>query len=123
MEAHWFEREDHFAGFIHRFDRFLKPRRGGPDTELPIVSDADCYGYAVSNPCVPNARDVGGCLRSYRVEADHSGFTRDAGIAYVDVVAASSYLLARSASLRDVLVARVREVQPETAAGLVAARA
>src|SRR2546423_9330640 len=103
MEAHWFEREDHFAGFIHRFDRFLKPRRGGPDTELPIVSDADCYGYAVGNRCVPNASDVGGCLRSYRADADHSGFTRDPGIAYADVVAAGGQLRSRAAFRAHVL--------------------
>src|SRR5262245_8112459 len=73
-EAHRMQGENRFARLVHRFDRFLKPRRGGPDTELPIVGDADCYRCAMSNPCVPNPSDVGGCLGSYRADADGAGF-------------------------------------------------
>ena len=72
-KRHRLKRENRFARFVHRLDRLLEPHRGSSDTQLPIGSDADCYGYAMTKRRLPNACDKCRRLGSSGSDADDPG--------------------------------------------------
>ena len=84
MKRHRLERQDSFAGLIHRLNLFLKPARGAGGPELTVgIYD---YIYRVSNPrCHTNGGDKGCCLK-FAADADSVGLAIDTRVTNFDIV-------------------------------------
>ena len=92
MERHRLERQERFAGFVHRFNLFLEPARGAGGPELTVDIYKDWQGVSTSGRHAANAGDKGSCLK----KADASGvritgFTR---VTDIDIVVAGGEILA-----------------------------
>src|SRR5262249_53082388 len=83
-EGHRFECENRFAGFIHRFDRFLETRRRSCGPEVPSRIDNDCH--AARHRCPTNPSNEGIGLSSYRADPDRIGFCLKTTVANIDIV-------------------------------------
>ena len=86
MKRHRLERQDSFAGLIHRLNLFLKPARGagGPELTVGIYDDI----YRIGNPrCHTNGGDKGSCLK-FAADADSVGLAIDTRVTNIDIVIA-----------------------------------
>jgi hypothetical protein len=84
MKRHRLERQDSFAGLIHRLDLFLKPARGagGPELTVGIYDDI----YRIGNPrCHTNGGDKGSCLK-FAADAGGVGLAIDTRVTNIDIV-------------------------------------
>jgi hypothetical protein len=77
---------DRFAGFLHRFDRFLETRRGDCRAEFSVGIDVNCNAATGGFPT--NAGDKGGRVSFFRANADGGGFGLNTFVANIDIVIA-----------------------------------
>ena len=62
MKRDRFERQDDFAGLIHRSNVFLKPARRVNRAQLAVGIDQHWYGVEVCSNHVPNVADIGSAV-------------------------------------------------------------
>src|SRR5205823_2040093 len=99
MEGDRFQPENRFARLVHRLDRVLETRRGGCRAKL--TGGVYLNGCAC-NCCPIDAGNKGFGLCSGRADANRPGFTRNASVANIDIVAASGKIPTCGNTQRDV---------------------
>src|SRR6266481_2973500 len=87
MEGHWFERENDFAGFVHRLDRVLETLRGSDRPELAAGVYEDWHAFWTG--FARNASEIGGRLGSLRANADRVRLGSNPFVADINIVVAS----------------------------------
>src|SRR5204862_3115783 len=101
-ERDGFQRENCFAGLIHRFDLFLETSRGGYRAEASqVVYNNAC----ASNWASTDASNKGSGLDLACADSDSIGVARTTNRADIDVVAASGDLDAGLMAYRELLKA------------------
>src|SRR2546423_3689855 len=89
-EANWFQREQRFAGFVHRLDLVLKTRRGRRHAKLT----ASAYHYSRACHCGSiDSSDKCTCLIP-TADADRSRLASDPGVGNIDVAIAYGEIFA-----------------------------
>jgi len=93
MKRHWLERQDGFAGFVHRPNLFLESARGTDRPQLAGGVNQYRYGVHISRCHPANAGDKAAVIHIRANRADTSDVTRrsniSAGIiAQTDIAAA-----------------------------------
>ena len=93
MERHRLERQERFAGFVHRPNLFLEPARsaGGPELTVDIYEDRQ--GVSTSGRHPANAGDKGSCLKN-RADASGVPITGDTSVTDSDIAVARGESLA-----------------------------
>src|SRR5438552_12799051 len=86
MEGHRFQRQDCFAGFVHRFDRFLETRRGCGGAEVTTVIYED--RYAGRHRHAENAGDKSVLVSWSGADANPGEITCNTSVADIDIVTA-----------------------------------
>jgi hypothetical protein len=84
VKCHWLERQNGFAGAVHRFDLFLKSAGGAGRAELAEGVYQDWYGVGVCHYNVTNVAD-----KAAAAHAQTNGPDTDNVIGRSDVVAGS----------------------------------
>ena len=103
VEGDRFERENRFAGFVHRLDRVLETFRGSDRPELAVGVYEDWHAFGTG--FARNASEIGGRLGSLRADADGGGLGRNTCIADVDIVIARSKVCTGGSAQCDVAAA------------------
>src|SRR5207247_9370250 len=88
VERHWFESEDGFACFVHRFNLFLKPLRGASRAQLTRRVYHHCYRVRIYCRNVTDAGDKGRGLCSIRADADRADFGSNTFVADINIIIA-----------------------------------
>jgi hypothetical protein len=101
VKRHWLEREDGFAGLIHRFNLFLEPARRTGRAELPDCVYQDWYSRVYG--CDPaNAGDE--CSRLVTVaDANRVGLASNPTIADIDIKISGGEIVTGANAQCDVL--------------------
>ena len=119
MKRHRLERQDSFAGLIHRLNLFLKPARGagGPELTVGIYDDI----YRIGNPrCHTNGGDKGSCLK-FAADADSVGLAIDTRVTNIDIVIARGKAAAGASARCRVIAAGVAKERIKPIGRVVAA--
>src|SRR5213079_3356272 len=99
------QRQDRFAGFVHRLNRFLKPGRGGSNPQLAICV---YYYLAASHGRPEDARDKGVFLRPLLSDPDGVGLACHAKhiSANIDIITPRGEILAGITSQGNIVRSR-----------------
>src|SRR4029077_19640897 len=102
MEGDRFERENDFAGFVHRLDRVLKTLRGSDRPELAVGIYEDWHAFWTG--FARNASEIGGRLGSLRANADCVRLDSNPFVADIDIVTARSEIRAGANAQGDIAI-------------------
>ena len=104
VECHGLERQNRFAGFVHRFNFLFESPRGADRAQLAGGVYHYCYGVCVAGCHPTNAGDEGSCLA--RADADGVRVVEEiTSVADEDIVIAKSKTAPGSGAQCDVVAA------------------